>query len=584
MIFIKKHRVLLVLLAAVALLSLTPWVHAKLFVGDAWQGVPPAYGDEILYYSQIDEVARGYPMYGNPYLYEHREELPLVIFAGNWLASIPLMLGMALSSALILNFILWSLLLAVLLYWFFREFGFAPVYAALSSLLMYMFSMDLMYRPTSRQQVTPVVILFYIGLVRLLQTPSLGNAALLGVATGLTFWVFGYLWQTAVITLGLLFLYSWYMRAWSLLRGTLVASFIGGCLGLPVVLYTLYMSEQPYFWESMARLGLIDSHAPMAEVLYSGGWVGVVLVFCLLMYWRSGAVRTGRAPRIAIIFLVVTGLGMWIMEGGNLITGKLLETGEHMRRFILPWLAIALPLCVSLWWYYRSTLSAYIRLVSGITLVVLALGTAYFFNGYAITFMVRNISPELWQEQQSLGPPLAWLEEHESEPVVVWSNPHGFMGPHISALTRHYPLYIEAAIFTLVSDEELRERYLVSSFFDPVTVEYLKADKFQYLGRDMKYHKHKTIEREIKICKMLKFWDPASCGTAPTVEELLGEQYFADMDRKFAQDIKPHIKEYLAKYHVSYIVTDNVYDHNYNPESLGASLVYDDGRFKIYKL
>lgn len=583
--FLRGYKEFWCALAVVLVMTTLPVVHEKFLIGDAWRGVPQSYGDEILYHSQVHEVADGYFGYGNPYLYEHRNDPPLVIFAGNWISAVPLFFHIPLFDSLMIDFVLWSIVLALLVFCFFRECGLPKWLSAAGVVLVYGLSFDLMFRPTSRQEVYPVFILFYIAIARILYAPTRLNIFLLALSTGLSFYVFGYLWQTAIITLGFLFLYAWYEKQWPLMRATFISSVLGVVLGSPILLYTYWMSHKPFFWESMGRLGLVETHLPMAEVLYSGGWIGVVALFAAVFYWRSTRARGYTAPMLVIGFLVISGFGLWVMEGSNLITGKLLETGEHMRRFIVPWLGLALPLCGYLWWQCRATLAARWRPVAVALLILLTLGTGYFFYTYVRGFAVHGEADvAAWKEQQTYAAPLQWLDAREPEPVVIWSNPHSYITAHIASLTKHYPLYIEAAIFTLTPDAELRERYLVSSYFDPVSKEYLKADMFNFSGRQVMFHVPKTIERGIKVCRIVHFYQQhPDCGVAPTPAEVLGESVFASMEQSFLSDIRPHIAHYLQKYHVAYALKDITVDAQFHPERLGAVLVYDDGRYQIYE-
>jgi len=106
-----------------------------------------------------------------------------------------------------------------------------------------------------------------------------------------------------------------------------------------------------------------------------------------------------------------------------------------------------------------------------------------------------------------------------------------------------------------------------------------------YLGRHDLPHAAKTIERGIKMCRILFFWDKGKdCGTPPTPQELLGETFFTNLEKRFQTDIKPNIKAYLKKYNVTYILKDNILDPQYHPETLGAIRVYSDGRFEMYRL
>src|SRR3989338_9964938 len=90
--WIREHKILLAMCAIAALLALIPVFNIWRVLGAEWQGVIPSYGDEILYYNQIHEIADGHFWYGNQYLMEHAGGPPSVIFAGHWLAALPLWL------------------------------------------------------------------------------------------------------------------------------------------------------------------------------------------------------------------------------------------------------------------------------------------------------------------------------------------------------------------------------------------------------------------------------------------------------------------------------------------------------------
>ena len=586
MTFIKTHKILLGLLVAAVLLSLVPVAQAWLLIGDAWRGVPQGYLDEIIYYSHIKEVGTGNLFFGNPYLLEHRFDPPLVIFGSDVLAAIPLLLGLPLVPALMLNFMLWSAIFCGLYYRLFREFALSKWLSASVALFAYVQSYDQVFRASVRQEVFPFLILFYISLIRFLKRPEdRVSVIFLGLSAGITFYIYGFLWQTAVGTLGILALYALTTRQWRLLRGTLLASVLGGAVGAPPFFYTLWVTQQPYFWDSINRFGLVHTRLPMAEIIYSGAWVGVVLAMCAALYWFVPAMHKDRTSRTVLLFLGVTGVALWILQGSNFFTGQLLEIGEHIRRFIALWLPLATVLSVALAWRYRQYLSGVRRGLVVLAVVALAGANLYFGYRYVSPFIYVGAQRESWIEQQRYAAPLAWLQANEPDPVVVWGNPHRNAVAHVPVLTRHYVLYEEPTQYMLLSNDEIRERYLVSSYFDEVTPQTLKDSFVIYMGRANSYHLPKTIERGIKICRILHFYDGGkSCGVAPTPIELLGDTLFEDLAVKFTSDIRPHVKEYLKKYRVSYILKDVKLDRQYHPEELGAARVYNDGGFELWKL
>lgn len=583
--WIKEHKALLAALALAALFALAPIAEAWYFVGSEWRGVVQAYGDEIIYQTHIHEIADGHIGYGNPYFIEHAGEGPLVVFAGIWVAAIPLLFGVPLYAAVYGNFIIWSMVFVGLLYLLFRELSLPKWYAAFGALFAYLQYNGGVWRPSNQQQVDPVYLLFFITLARFLKKPQeRSRVVLLGIATGATFYVFSYLWQAVAIMFGLLVLYALWNRAWELLRGALTAGFIGAGLGLPLLAYMFWQIKTlPYFWESVERFGLVQSHIPMAEILYSGGWAVLLVALLALLYWRIPAVRS-EGYRFVTLFTGVTGLGLWIMQGSNLITGKQLETGEHIKVLLVTWLAIATLTGVAILWRQRYLLSQYWRVIATGVLALLVCANVYF--GYKqLSAFLFFVEPDIWKEQQLYAAPMAWLDAHEKEPVVVWGNPHDYSTQHVVVLSKNYVLYASTGIFHYVSNQEVFERYLVSSYFDNPSENDLKADIFMYLGRGDVYHHAKTIERGVKLCRIFLFWKQDSeCGATPTSIELLGEPFFAGLENKFTKDIRPNIKEYLKKYHVSYILKDIKLDPQYHPERLGAQKVYTDGRFEIHKL
>lgn len=582
---LQNHRPVAVLMVTILVLTVIPVLDIFLVLGNTWQGFLPTFGDEPFYPALVQSIVKGYTG-GNPYFFEHRNDPPLVIFGGVWINAAPQLAGLSYNTAMMVNFILWSLLFAVSLYWLFRELRVRPWVAVFGTTLMYLQMYSHVWRSVNLQPVYPFYFLFYIALVRLIREQSRKNIVFLALATGMAFYLYAYFWQIAVITLGLLFLYALVRKNWPLLKATLLSSLIGGVIGLPVLLYTLWLSyASPYFWESVGRFGLVNTHIPMAEVIYSGGWVGIMIAFLAVLFWRG--FQQDREFNFLGLFLVINGLGLWIMQGSNLITGKLLETAEHIRILILPWLLFATVCIGALLWEKRALLSGKLRLFSVIVIGVLSVANVHYTYFYFSPFLTQNVNRGLWQTEQLYVKPFAWLENKEKEPVVVWSNPHDHLTANLPTFTKHFTLYTWGGMFELMPEGEVHERFLVSSYFDNPTIDDLKSSDTMglYLGRQDFPHKAKTIERGIKVCRILFFWDKnKDCGTPPTPQELLGDQFFIDLENKFQNDIKPNIKEYLKKYHVSYILKDKTLDPQYHPEELGATRVYSDDRYEIYHL
>lgn len=582
--FFTRRPAITALVAVTLCMTLIP-VAAVYFILGAWPVFPPTFTDETYYFAHVQNIAEGHLADGNPYLYEHRDAPPIVLFGGAWINALPLALGVPFMPAMMLNFIVWSLVFVGLCYWLFREFSVYPWVSAGATLFLYVQSYTHIFRPANLQTVWPAFLLFYIALARLLKEQSRTNILLLGITAGASFYLFAYLWQAVVITLGLLALYALVQRDWSLLKAALYSSAIGGVIGVPVPLYMFWLSHSsPYFWESMERFGLVHTHIPMAEIVYSGGWVGVVLALVALLYWKVTPLRYDREFIIRCVFVAVGGLGLWILQGSNLVTGLLSETGEHVRTFIVAWLWCATVILGAYLFAVRARLTVWMRAIAVFVLLMCLVVSAHFLYDDFRPYLELGTRGAFWQEEQTYAPPLQWLEEHEQEPVVVWSDPHEYLSPNLPIFTRHYTLFATFAMFHLLPTGEFVERYLVSQYFDNPTAESLRKDAETYMGRADIAHKAKTIEREVKVCRLLFFWRTETCGEVPAQFDPLGEDYFNNLERRFREDIKPNIKAYLKKYNVSYILTNKTSDPQYRPETLGAKKVYEDTYYALYRL
>ncbi len=583
--YIKKLPIA-VLFGIILLLSMIPVVEVVSVLGYQWQGFTPMFGDEGFYYAHVQTIAEGYYNDGNPYFFEHRFDPPLVVFGGAWLNALPLLLGVPFNAAMLLNFVLWSLAFAAVAYLLYREFAVPKWMSVVGVIALYMQCYPHIFRPANLQPVYPFYFLFYLALSRLMRERSKTNILLLSAVSASTFYLFSYLWQAVVVTLGLLVLYALVRRDWQFFKSVLLSSVLSGILGLPAVLYTFWLSHtSPYFWESIARFGLVYTRIPMAEIVYSGGWIGAILAFLALLYWRSPALRTEEFRRLCL-FATIGGLGLWITQGSNALTGILVETGEHVRMLILPWVLFVTVILGAYLWRRHADLALPVRTLSVAAIGIFVLASAYYTQHYFMSFVAMPDSRrDAWVEEQNFAKPFEWLQAHEQNAVVVWSDPHDEITSTLPIFTRHFTLYTPIGMWHLVSTQELSERYLVSQYFNNPTTADLQSDIGAYLGRQDVFHRAKTIERQVKVCRVLHLLDKThDCGATPTSVELFGEPFFAGLEKKFTGDIKPHIKDYLRKYHVSYILKDVVKNKTWQPQALGAVKVWDGGRYELYRL
>src|SRR3989344_4737718 len=98
------------LIIFVSFLAVIPITHTYFQNGSSWAGVVPSFvNDDLYYYARMNNITNGYPFIGNPYYFEHRQEISPAFFVSDWIATIPMKLGVSFILTISFNFIFWSI-------------------------------------------------------------------------------------------------------------------------------------------------------------------------------------------------------------------------------------------------------------------------------------------------------------------------------------------------------------------------------------------------------------------------------------------------------------------------------------------
>lgn len=581
--FLHQYKRQLAVLAFFVLgTSLLPIVDVYHAVGSGWQGVPPVYMDEDYYYARMNEIKDGHPSIGNPYFYEHRNDIAPTFFVTDWLATLPLLLGASLPVTLAFNFSLWSLLFALLVFLVFLELRVHRNLAMLGAFFLYIQSYLLILRPVAMQQVFPFFFLFIFVALRWYRTPEKRTTKIfLAVTAAVPFYLYAYLWQIVGAAFVILTILLLALQDRLRLRNLVFPSALALLLALPALFYTLIQLKNPFYWQMAERISLVYTHLPTAEVVYSGGWV--ILALCIFfIVWK----QVVNADNSALLIMSVLGLALVSAQASNLITGKEVETAVHVKRFIIPWLGISLFTSAAWLYHGASDLAKRPKVRWACYALVFLLGAAnvYFVNNFSDYFFSPPRDVRV-QKLQTLAAPLHYLDTTEASPIVVWvTNPESDFAYYLPALTKHYVLYAHPGMWQLVSNDEVIERYLAANYFHSVTKESLIAGLGAYAGPAAFAHRANTVNRGVRLCQIFRLETLGySCGSPVTPEQVLGEEYFTSIIHYNENEVRPHIKELLTKYHVSYIASPKPLTESMK-DFFGAKLVYDDQRYMIYRV
>ncbi|HUO56407.1 MAG TPA: hypothetical protein VMU27_03170 [Candidatus Paceibacterota bacterium] len=560
------------IIGAAVFLGLVPWIVA-LILNHGVLSVPPEFAnDSEYYYAQVHDVAIGYPFIGNPYYKEYRDEPATSFFGAAWIAAIPLLAGIPIVPALAIDFgvafgIYTTLLLMLGVRLGMRRWwGVALITAALGS------SYWLMERPVSMQVVFPCFVFFLLSYYLWLKDPeSRASRIALILSSALAFYVYTYSWQIMVVVFALthaLFLFSDRKKFISLLWIDLPIVILSS----PVIWYTYYQIHQPWYWQTMTRTGLVETHtigsSSIFVILISAFMLGAIRLF--------GRYSRDHEYRAEILFLAITGLSILITSFSNVITGKDVETAIHLIRFEYVWAAIAGV--YALWLYAHSRpleWRAALTSSSGLYAIAIVAFVAYFLYGALQGFPGLLLPSTV--ATQDYGAPLEWLNENAPAGSVVFAD--DYLSYYVPVMTRDYVLFQPDGGLYLMPDSQVQNRYLASRMFDNLSLEDLEGEVRWYAGAGNADDAPETLDRWPKICMLLI---RNNCPPMVSAVSYLGAPYFDDMYQRY-QNVIAHPAQTLQDYQVSYIIKDTKLDSNMHPEELeGTNLVATLGRFEIY--
>jgi len=584
-----KHALLLAVVAFCAVLL--PYINLYRELGE----VPnfPIGAFDIAggyYHERMQEVKDGYPFLGNPYFYEHRNELPPAFFLADWFAAIPLLFGASMMYATLIDFFIWSFLFLVLAYLLFRVFTVSPWVSFIGSNIVFLSVFMHMIRIVSMQQIYPFFLFFLITFIYWLKDPSdRKRIYFLVLSSALTAYIYTYAWQIVVAVLFLTPFVFFFTDRREYIRpfAFMFALFVLG--SLPLIMFTYAQMQTPFYWETMQRIGLVNTRLPASAVVSALIWIPVMFLLWFVLSRNNTKVNLKKNDGEVFLFFVLTGTAMIGVTLSNIITSKELELPQHIERFTIIWLSFASV--YSLYFFAKNELARKLYTVSFL-LCTLLIGVLFFGNiGYFLTYGPLNAFAPLAdvvkeRKIQGLIVPLVWLNENIKEESVVWTDPHAPLNSYIIMMTRHYTLFRAAGTIHLASGKEIEERYLVANYFS-LTEKDLEDDYHAYGGVGNAYHGWMTENRRVKLCRILRLDHFGhACGELTDRVSWKGKSYFEGLYDQYVNEIRPNIVDKLEKYHVSYIISDKETDSpSFKPETLPwVNQIYADGRFTIYRI
>ncbi len=581
-----QHHLPFLCCIAVIFLSILPLIPVLM----EHEGVhlTSSYYLEGFYVPLAKEVADGHPFVGNPFYFEHRNEIPVTFVLPYWIYAAPLVAGFPIAVASEINFTFWSIVFGIFVYLIMKKMGVSAVFASAGAVFAYIARYGDNIRPIFMEIANPMFLLFVaVFFLWWERSGSHRRDALLAFVVVCT--TYGYTFSAQIVALFLLlvFICLLYMRDWTRVQHALLVGVYAFVLCIPYLMLTYAQLHHPYFKETMVRTGFGFTHVPSLQAaLNLLHLIPLLLLVGCLWLWIYKNRKIECFTYIGLFLLLLVAIE--IMSVLNVITGLDMETASHAWRFSQLWLVIATPVAA----HYVYKAHADIFKVSfpkklGIFLLVIIVGvTALHDIQFEATIFNFSRARASIQDLRSAMPTVQWLNEHEQNPVVVWTNPENqTLYSYLVDFTKHYMLSGSGGNLQIMSNDETEERYLVAVSLSNQTRESIARHVWDYDGVGAALDTPNTINRSVKMCRALHLQIFGfECGQIVSSDTLFAT-HFDELYQRYTKQIEPNLHVELKKFHVSYIWKDTVSDTNFHPERLSfAKKIFSDGRYELYKV
>ncbi|MEK7091808.1 MAG: hypothetical protein AAB900_02345, partial [Patescibacteria group bacterium] len=356
-------------------------------------------------------------------------------------------------------------------------------------------------------------------------------------------------------------------------------------LALPALISQWQQTQDPLYWQTFLRLGLVKSHLPTIYAYNYGRWVILVLGLWFTLdrvkvYPSAPALKLRQQENLLIYSL---GLGLLIVNWSNLVSGLELEIGKHIGRFITFYLALAGILIIRRLLapgFWPALKNWWIRLGLGLLAILLLLNLAS--NLQRSLPWRQVIHHHNLSDTNKLAGVLTWLSARPEKEQVVLADDR--LAQYIPIYTSHYDLFATHGQLQLISDEEATDRYLVSRALQP------KMTKDQLIGEFGTYAGAGELDRRDEYnwrglwCR--KYRADIFLGLACPVDQDLrtyeGEAYWSDLLARWSAD-KADLIAKLKFYHLHYLAWPKARLAEINLESLPFQLVWQDTNYVVYE-
>ena len=495
----KNHWLVIFFAFLVGLIIFLPNTISTVKIGQDFQGIYPTFNNDETYYLGITkEVYDGNVNSGNPFLREHKNDLALQPL---YFELIPAMeaklLGLSVPEVFVFNDFLLPFLGVILLY--------ILIFSLTNNLFIsntFSFTFYLIFATSFNRPISPQLgfIFFLLGIFIIwkiiskkhdLKVLLLLNVFLAIVFSGLVY-IYPFYW-TAIIVLYVVALLMIIIKEGGFLywfKGCLIFALFSALFLLPYGLNMLKIIKDPSFVEASIRNGLVFTHWPGA--LFNVFFI----LFCLPIVYLS--YEKFRNTRSLFFCFALLSSGV-ILNWQNVLTGKMLQFSSHYYIVTILFIFLVLSVLIkNIWQFYTEHEEKnYKKPVAVLLIAVLFLLIIYKQKIDFIDTYKNIISPLEILNVQSLMPVLDWFNRNTPPDSVIF------------VLSKEYdiliPIYTQNDVYrsgyagmSLVSDDELENRWIVQNYWGDINADVVKnAHRSIWINKFQDTYANKEVRRKI---------------------------------------------------------------------------------------
>ncbi|MFA4818130.1 MAG: hypothetical protein WC608_05450 [Parcubacteria group bacterium] len=549
---LKNHWPIFILALVISLLVVRPTLFAIYQSGwKNFNGVYPILNDDEEHYLAMSKRLYDGRTLGNVYLKEHQNDLPLMPDLAEWLiAKEAKALRLTVPATFFLNDFILPFLGVVLLYLLFVRITAEKKIAAGFSVFFYLLFLFSFGRPINPQfsfifLVLSIILIWEIFFKDLSGRRLVCYNIFLGATFGMLLYVYPYYW-TAVLVLYIVSLLAGVVvkKSFETIKYSSVFFITALIFGLPYFRSLAALAKNPFYNESLSRLGLLNIHWP-------GCYFNVLLIaltgLALLLCRRLIGTKQEFYFSLALL------LAAWGLNWQNIITGKYLQFSSHYYQVTVFFSFLVLAIIFK---NLRAALknngwvglnkTDWLAIVFALAFLALLV---YKQKEHLKIGFINNLPAEQLAELQEGGKTFDWLNQNTLPDSVIYFLGSDSQSNLISIYTRNN-LYAQGyGAAYLLSDDELEDRWARQNIFkDKVDGDFILADQRSiWLNKFIDRYQNQVVRNKII---------QALTGKKTAEPILVPPEYVARVLNKYNEIKKEDPRTALKKYELDYILLD----------------------------